>query len=343
MSSSRKPLIALSMGDPAGIGAEIIVKALAIPAVRSSARFIIHGLHEFLEYAADRAEITPFWFRIPHDELADVESGVVVADYDEYGLLSPSIHRPTAECGHASMRFLTNAATGVLSGHADALVTAPIHKTSWRMAGYKVPGHTECLANLAQAKRVGMMFAGGRLRVALASIHEPLFSLQNSFTIGRVFQPIELLADTLRRWFDIEHPRIAVAGLNPHAGEGGQFGDEETRIIDPAMVMARENGIEVEGPFPADTLFEQAIRGHRYDGIVAMYHDQGLIPVKMHAFDSAVNLTMGLPIIRTSPCHGTAFDIVGKNLARPGSMIAAIRMAIEVSALQRRRATVAPP
>jgi 4-hydroxythreonine-4-phosphate dehydrogenase len=341
--SSTKPLIAITMGDPAGIGAEIIVKALAIPAVRSSARFVIHGLHEFLDYAADRAEVTPFWFRVPHDELSEIESGVVVADYDEYGLLSPSIHRPTAECGHASMRFVNDAAAAVLRGQADALVTAPIHKTSWRMAGYKVPGHTEHLAKLGHAKRVGMMFAGGRLRVALASIHEPLFALQNTFTIGRVFQPIELLADALERWFGIEHPRIAVAGLNPHAGEGGHFGDEESRIIDPAMVMARESGIDVEGPFPADTLFEQAIRGRRYDGIVAMYHDQGLIPVKMHAFDSAVNLTLGLPFIRTSPCHGTAFDIVGKNQARPGSMIAAIRMAVEIAAQQRRGAAVARP
>ncbi len=336
-----KPLIAITLGEPAGIGAEVIVKALADPTIRRGGRFVIFGLSELLDYAADAAEIIPYWFRIPHEEVDAIESGVVVADYDEYSLLNPSIRRPTAEGGHASMRFLDDALAGVLAGRFDALVTGPIHKTSWHMAGYKFPGHTEKLAETCKAKNVVMAFVGGRLRVALASTHEALFDLRHSFTIGRVFFPIERLGTALKNWFGIERPRIAVAGLNPHAGEEGSFGDEESRIIEPAMTMAREQGFDVEGPFPADTLFTHVANDHpqyHFDGIVAMYNDQGLIPVKMHAFTGAVNLTLGLPIIRTSPSHGTAFDIVGKNQADAGSMTEAIRLALQLS----RRRVVSP-
>ncbi len=338
-----KPLIAVTLGDPGGIGAEVIVKALADDELRRSARFVVFGLHEIMSYAADQAEVMPYWFRIPHDELGAVESGVVVADFDEYALFSPLIKRPTAESGHASMRFLDEALAVVQAGKFDALVTGPINKTSWQMAGHKFPGHTEKLCQACKAKRVTMMFAAGKLRVALASTHEALFELQNTFTIGKVFQPIDLLAEALRDWFGIEAPRIAVAGLNPHAGEGGQFGDEESRIIEPAMVMARELGIEVEGPFPADTLFSQAIRTNKYDGIVAMYHDQGLIPVKLHAFNEAVNVTLGLPIIRTSPSHGTAYDIVGRNKADPDSMKAALRLAVRLAGTRMYQPRVASP
>ena len=332
-----KPLIAVTMGDPAGIGAEVIVKALADPELRSQARFIIFGLHELLGYAADLAEVNPFWFRFPHEEVTRVESGVVIADFDEYTTFGPGLRQPTAEGGHASLRFVEEAVAAARSGLADAIVTGPIHKLSWRMAGCKKPGHTEYLAEAFKVRRVTMMFAGGPLRVALASTHVGLFELRNSFTIGRVFQPIDLLDAALRRWFGLERPKIAVAGLNPHAGEGGRFGDEESRIIEPALLMAREAGIDVEGPFPADTLFWKAARG-AYDGVVAMYHDQGLIPVKMLAFDSSVNLTLGLPTVRTSVDHGTAFDIAGTSRARAGSMKAAIRLAIELAGRNRQEA-----
>ena len=337
-----KPLIAVTMGDPGGIGPEVIAKALADEQLRRSARFVIFGLHEILSYAADLAEVLPYWFRIPHEELKSIQSGVVVADFDEYALFSPVIKRPTAESGHASMRFLNEAVAGLHSGQFDALVTGPINKTSWRMAGYKVAGHTEKLQHAFLAKRVTMMFVGGKLKVALATTHQALFELQNIFTIGKVFQPLDLMAQALREWFGVERPRIAVAGLNPHAGEGGAFGDEESRIIEPAMVMARELGIEVEGPFPADTLFCRAVKSNKYDGIVAMYHDQGLIPVKLHAFNEAVNLTLGLPIIRTSPCHGTAFDIVGRNMADAGSMKAAITLAIQLARNRPHRPQISP-
>jgi 4-hydroxythreonine-4-phosphate dehydrogenase len=175
-----------------------------------------------------------------------------------------------------------------------------------------------------------MMFVAGRLKLALATIHEPLFDVRNKFTIGCVFEPIDLLNDALKEYFGVVNPKIGVAGLNPHAGENGQFGDEEERIISPTISLAREVGINCRGPFSADTLFLRAVRGE-FDGVVAMYHDQGMIPVKLLAFDNAVNITIGIPIIRTSPAHGTAFDISGRNVASATGMKAAITMAIQLS------------
>ncbi len=327
---NRRPLVGITMGDPAGIGAEVIVKALADPEIRHAGRFIIYGLNEALEYAADQAEISPYWFRLPHEVVTKIESGVVVADFDEFNIFSPTIRTPTAQGGESSMRFLNTAIKSAKEGFLEAIVTAPINKESWSMAGYKFPGHTERLAHAFQVDRVTMMFVADKLRVALASIHLPLFELRNKFTIGLVYQPIDLMGTALRRWFGIEQPRIAVCGLNPHASENGLFGDEEKRIIEPAIVMAQDVGLDVRGPFPADTIFWHATHG-KYDGVVAMYHDQGLIPVKLLAFDSACQTTLGLPIIRTSPDHGTAFDIVGHNLANPESMKSAIRLACQLA------------
>lgn len=329
-----KPLIGVTMGDPAGIGAEVIVKALADPEVRNLGRFILYGLNEAIEYAADRAEINPYWFRLPHEVVTRIESGVVVADFDEFPIFSPAIKYATSDGGRASMAFLDTAIEAARARQIDAIVTAPICKESWHLAGYKYPGHTDKLGHAFKTRRVTMMFVGGRLRVALATIHEPLLELRNLFTIGRVFQPIDHMGEALRDWFGIDEPRIAVCGLNPHAGENGMFGDEEQRIIEPAITMAREAGYFVEGPFPADTLFWRAMQG-QYDGIVAMYHDQGLIPVKLVAFESACQTTLGLPIVRTSVDHGTAFDIAGQNKANPESMKSAIRLACHL-ALRRR-------
>jgi 4-phospho-D-threonate 3-dehydrogenase / 4-phospho-D-erythronate 3-dehydrogenase len=337
-----KPLIAVTMGDPAGIGAEVVVKALADPEIRRLGRFIIYGLDEALEYAADQAEINPYWFRVPHDVASRIESGVIVADFDECPVLSPHLHCATTDGGHASMRFLDAAIKAAREDMVDAIVTAPICKESWHMAGYRYPGHTEKLGHAFKTSRLTMMFVGAKLRVALASIHEPLFDLRNSFTIGRVFQPIDLMAEALRRWFGIEFPRIAVCGLNPHAGENGLFGDEEKRIIEPAITMGREAGWFVEGPYPADTVFWHASHG-RFDGVVAMYHDQGLIPIKLLAFDSACQTTLGLPIIRTSVDHGTAFDIAGQNAASPESMKSAIRLACHAALCRRDQPEPPPP
>jgi 4-hydroxythreonine-4-phosphate dehydrogenase len=335
-----KPIIGITMGDPAGIGPEVVLKALADPEIRRLGRFIVYGLNEAIEYAADSAEINSFWFRLPHEVVGRIESGVIVADFDEFSTVPPAVHSATAEGGEASMKFLDAAIAAAKSGFVEAIVTGPICKESWFMAGYRFPGHTEKLARAFAVPRVTMMFVGGPLRVSLASIHQPLFELRNTFSIGRVFHPLDLTALALRDWFGIENPRIGVCGLNPHAGENGLFGDEESRIIEPAMTMAREAGWHVEGPFPADTLFWRAAHG-QFDAVLAMYHDQGLIPIKLLAFETACQTTLGLPVVRTSVDHGTAFDIVGQNRANPESMKSAIRLACDL-ALHRRTAPPMP-
>ncbi len=274
---ARLPLVGITMGDPAGIGAEVIVKALADPDIRALGRFVIYGVDDVLTAAADTAAIRPFWFTIRPDEPMRIDSGVVVRNYDEYKAGSWVVARPTAEGGHASLRFFDDAIEAARDGAIDAIVTAPIQKVSWKLAGCRFAGHTDKLADAFKAKRVTMAFVGGGLRVALASTHLGLFELRNKFTIGLVFQPIDLLHTALTKWFGITDPRIAVAALNPHAGEDQQFGDEEERVIRPAMQMARNAGIDVDGPFPADTLFTPRMRS-RFDGIVAMYHGPGLDP-----------------------------------------------------------------
>ncbi len=356
-----RPTIGITMGDPGGIGAEVILKALADPGIRKLARFVIFGLNELMAYVADLAEIEPFWWRdqherfslngaVPHGLRQQYAHDAVVLDYDEFSILGLDHRGATKAGGTASMQFLTDAINAAMRGKIDAIVTAPICKESWKLAGFdRWPGHTELLAEKTKAKRYAMMFAappsrgggaassqgsaiGGHkgLRVVLATIHEPLFELRNSFKIGTVFDPIDLAHRALVDWFGIEKPRIAVCGLNPHASENGQFGDEEKRIIEPAIMMARQHGIDATGPFPGDTIFIKAVQG-QYDLVVAMYHDQGLIPVKLLDFAGSVNMTLGLPIVRTSPDHGTAFDIAGKNKADAGSMKSAILMAVEVA------------
>lgn len=328
-----KPVIGITMGDPAGIGPEVIVKALADPEIRKIARFVIFGMNELLAYAGDLAEIEPYWHRLQHDaDRADhaLVHEVVCLDYDEYSMLGTSANQPTKQGGQYSRRFLDDAIAAaqrpIDQGGIDALVTAPISKTSWKLAGFdRWPGHTEYLQYKTKAKRVSMMFHAEQINTILATIHIPLMDIRNQLTIGRVFDTIDLGHDAMQQ-LGIAKPRIAVCGLNPHAGEGGLFGDEEIRLIQPAIEVARKAGIDARGPFPADSLFTPPNLS-KYDLFVAMYHDQGLIPVKMLAFDSAVNTTLGLPIIRTSVDHGTAFDLVGKNKADAGSMKAAIRLA----------------
>jgi len=332
----RKPVIGVTMGDPAGIGPEVVVKALADPELRKRARFIIYGMNEQLSYAADLAEIDPFWWRLQHDSPRagyDLVHDVVVLDYDEISMLGSAVHRPTKQGGQASLRFLDDAIAATKkpydAGGIDAMVTAPISKTAWELAGCKLPGHTELLAHRTRTKRFAMMFHSPRLNVVLATCHLGLMEIRDVFTIGRVFDPIELGHHACQR-MGIAKPRIAVCGLNPHASEEGKFGDEERRVITPAIEMAQHQDIDAQGPFPADTIFNDAVAG-RYDLVVAMYHDQGLIPVKLLAFDEAVNLTLGLPIIRTSPDHGTAYNLVGQNKANAGSMKSAIRLASQLA------------
>ncbi|MCD6365855.1 MAG: 4-hydroxythreonine-4-phosphate dehydrogenase PdxA [Planctomycetes bacterium] len=338
----KRPIIGITMGDPCGIGAEITIKALSDPQLAGRARFVIFGFSEQLAYTADRLEQDLPWFRDHHENIRRYPHDLVVLDYDE--LVQPAAHPrgPSEVGGAAAMAFCEGAIDAAQRGLIDAIVTAPISKTSWQMAGYKqYPGHTELLARKCKVRpsQVAMMFVSPQLKVALATIHQALLSLRSTFTIGSVFNPIDLADKALREWFGIDRPRIAVAGLNPHAGEAGRFGDEEARIITPAILMACEAGMDVSGPFPADTVFLKALEG-KYDCVIAMYHDQGLIPVKLLAWREAVNLTLGLPIIRTSPDHGTAFDIAGRNLADESSIKAAINLAID---LANGRSTKAPP
>ncbi len=330
-----RPVIGITMGDPAGIGPEIIVKALADPEIRRLGRFVIFGLNELMAYAADLAEIDPFWWRVQHDSPRmsyELDHDIVVLDFDEYSMLGQTVHQPTKQGGEASLAFIKDAIKAAQKpagdpGRIDAVVTGPICKESWQMAGEtRYPGHTELFQAHTQSRRSVMMFISPKLNVSLATVHLPLMDIRNVLTIGKVFDAIDLGHKALVR-MGYDQPRIAVCGLNPHASENGMFGDEESRLIDPAIRVAREQGMNVHGPFPADSLFRDALRG-KWDLVVAMYHDQGLIPVKMVAFEEAVNVTLGLPIIRTSVDHGTAFDIVGQNRADPAPMKSAIRLAV---------------
>ena len=335
--SSRLPVVGISMGDPAGIGPEVVVKALADQALLKRARLVVYGSNAELNLAAERSGIEPYWFRVAHDSpraTQTIRTDLTVLDWNEHADAG-STSGPSRAGGLASKAFVEAAIADCLlpkrdPRHLDAVVTGPVSKEAWHDAGFRWPGHSELLAHRTKAKRHAMAFVSPRLRVTLATTHVPLMDIRNLLTIGRVFDAIDLGHDLCRR-LGIGSPRIAVCGLNPHAGEGGLFGDEETRVIAPAIDAAKRAGIDASGPHPGDTVFIGALAG-RYDLVVAMYHDQGLIPLKLLARDEAVNITLGLPIIRTSPDHGTAFDIAGKGEADPGSMRAAIELAIELAA-----------
>lgn len=334
------------MGDPGGIGAEVTVKALADRAVRDAARWRIFGVGSAMHAAAERAGIDPFWWRVGADS-ALVETtrshDVTLVDFEPADAPLSHAASPTKTGGELSFRFVEEgiAAARRKSGdplRVDGLVTGPISKEAWSLAGRgKYPGHTELLASRFGVKRFGMMFVSDHLRVILVTAHLPLMEIRNALTIGRVHDAIDLGHEACRR-LGISRPRIAVCGLNPHAGESGILGDEEERIITPAILVAQQQGIDARGPFPGDTVFRDAIprpgsggRPARYDLVVAMYHDQGLIPVKLLFRDEAVNVTVGLPAVRTSPDHGTAFDIAGKGVADAGSMRAAMLLAARMA------------
>jgi 4-hydroxythreonine-4-phosphate dehydrogenase len=330
------PVIGISMGDPMGIGAEVVAKALCDPAISRIARFVVYGQNQLLVDAAERAGLRPAWFRLAKEGLTSqraIAAEPVVVDYGHEDTL-PREHAPSRAGGLLSKAFVEDAITDALRPvgdprRLDAVVTGPISKESWSMAGFRWPGHTELFAARCKTPHHTMLFESPRLRVALATAHVGLMEIRDLLTIGRVFDPIELGAAHCRR-LGVDRPRVAVCGLNPHAGERGLFGDEEKRVIGPAIDMARSAGIDVHGPFPGDTIFIDAAAG-KWDLVVAMYHDQGLIPVKLLGFDRAVNVTVGLPIVRTSPDHGTAFGIANRNAASPNSMKAAIELAAKLA------------
>jgi 4-hydroxythreonine-4-phosphate dehydrogenase len=305
------PRLAVTVGDPAGIGPEIVLKALA-STERPSASYVVYGPLAVLDQRA-----RDLGWRTP------VELGVPVVDVGLTGKVP--LGQVSAAGGRAAGEAVLLAAREALAGRVDALVTAPLNKESLRLAGYRFPGHTELLADVAGTPNVAMMFVGGALRVALVTIHRSLRSVPDAASAAEVSRVVRLVHAELPRFGAVTR-RIAVCGLNPHAGEGGLFGSEERETIGPAIASLRADGLDVTGPLPADTLFPRAAKGE-FDAVVALYHDQGLIPVKLMAFGKSVNVTLGLPFPRTSVDHGTAFDIAGKGIAGEGSLIEAMKVA----------------
>jgi 4-hydroxythreonine-4-phosphate dehydrogenase len=291
-----EPRIAITEGDPAGIGPEVARAA-------ASDRRVLEVCEPLLYGAPASASFAP-------------------------GVLS-------AEAGRAAYEAIVRAVADARRGAVDAVATAPISKEAFRLAGLPWKGHTDLLAHLTGADHVAMLFHSDALRVVLATVHVALAEVPRVLTQSIMERTIELAARELPR-FGIEKPRLAVAGLNPHAGEHGLFGCEEQTVIAPAIDRCRSRGVDVSGPFPADTLFPRAARGE-FDAVVACYHDQGLIPVKLLAFGRAVNVTLGLPIVRTSVDHGTAFDIAGMGTANPESMIAAVLLAARLARVAKRQ------
>lgn len=286
----QKPLIGITMGDPKGISPEIILKAVRSTRVKKICRPLLFG--------------DPLYF-----------------DFLKTKKLSPQ------EAGALAYFYLTQGIQAAQQKKIAALVTAPLSKAHLNLAGVANTGQTEILAQATRTKRFAMMLAGCHLRVTLVTRHIPLSKVSAHLSCKAILEAIELTHEHLRKFEGIRKPRIGVAGLNPHAGDSGLFGSEEARVIRPAVSQAQRKKIDARGPYPADTLFYKASQGD-YDAVIAMYHDQGLIPLKLLHFDTGVNITLGLPFIRTSPDHGTAFDIAGKGLASAKSMIAAIEMAV---------------
>lgn len=281
------PRIGVTVGDPAGIGPEVAERAADDAGVRAVCTPVLYG--------------------------ARGARGAV------------PMGAASAAAGRSAYDAVVAATADAMAGRIDAVSTAPINKAGWALAGLPWRGHTELLAELTGARRVAMMFHAERLNVVLATTHVPLAEVPRRLTRERIEEVVGLVHDELPR-FGYPRPRLAVAGLNPHAGENGLLGEEEERSVRPAVEACRARGIAVTGPEPADTLFVRALRG-AFDAVIACYHDQGLIPVKLVAFGDAVNVTLGLPIVRTSVDHGTAYDIAGRGVADPSSMIAAVRLA----------------
>jgi len=342
------PTIVVSMGDPGGIGPEVLVGALGGAHRRGAARYRIHGSAQAMHGAAQALGVEPFWWQVdPRSGLSSSVAGhrVVLMDSDprsiEEGVPLRFGREPDRVAGALSHHWFTRAIEDAKREpgdplRADAIVTGPINKKAWSLAGKHDLGHTGMLARAFGSRRSAMMFVGTRLRVVLVTVHIALMDIRDVLTIGKVHNAIDL-GDQACRDLGIRRPRIAVCGLNPHAGEQGLMGDEESRLIGPAIELSRRAGVLVEGPVPADTLFRAALEG-RYDLVVAMYHDQGLIPVKLLERDEAANITLGLGgVIRTSPDHGTAFDIAGSGRADAGSMGAAIDLAVRLARARRDR------
>ncbi len=330
------PRIGITMGDPAGIGPEIIVKALSDSDLYRRVRPVIIG---DLSAVAGALKHTSGMTLREVETVSEAGEQAFVLDVLPISRLAPGDLNPgvpTVEGGKAMVAAVTKAVDLALQGELEGVVTGPISKALMQRAGYAFEGHTQLLAHLTGARDVVMMLAGSRLRVVLVTIHRPLRDVAGLLTEEAVFRTTLITNQGLCSDFNMHSPRIAVAALNPHAGEQGLFGDEEERIISPAVQRARAEGVDAEGPLPADTVFYKAV-SEEFDAVVCMYHDQGLIPLKLMHFADGVNITLGLPVIRTSVDHGTAYDIAGKGKADPSSLKAALRTAASM-ALNRRSA-----
>ena len=327
------PLIAITMGDPCGVGPEIIVKALQSPDVAASCVPFVIGDRLAMQraLATCASSLKLHLISSPEESLHAPAGAIPLLALSTLGEADLQYGQPTRASGDAAFEYICAAARFCLDGRAVAMVTAPISKESLNRAGHDYPGHTELLAELCGTDNYVMMLAGDVLRVSLVTIHEALRDIPGLITSDKVLNTIRVTAEGVRRLTGTARPRLAVLALNPHCGEGGLFGSEEREIIAPAIAAAQAEGIDAVGPLSADTLFHFAQQG-QYDGVVAMYHDQGLIPLKMLHFDDGVNVTLGLPIIRTSVDHGTAYDLAGTGRASEKSLLAAIRMAVEMAA-----------
>lgn len=319
--------IAITMGDPGGVGPAIIVGALCSDEVRGSCLPVVIGSRSVMEEALRFAGTGAVLNIIKTPAGASPEEGLINM-IDEGGSGPFAKGKATPEGGAACAGYIKKAVELALAGTVSGIVTAPISKEALKLAGLPWPGHTEMLAELTTTDHYAMMLAGGPLKVILATIHTAIRNVPDMITRDRVLKTLRL-ARKACDMMGMSTPRIAVAGLNPHAGEAGIFGDEEIRAITPAVEDARREGISATGPLPPDTVFHRAFKGE-FDIIVCMYHDQGLIPLKMIAFDTGVNVTVGLPLIRTSPDHGTAYDIAWKGKADHRSLCEAIRFALSL-------------
>jgi 4-hydroxythreonine-4-phosphate dehydrogenase len=316
--------IAITMGDPGGIGPEIIVKSLISAEILDECTPIVIGNSRIIR---DAVQLTGLSLKVKSisgikDSKPEINTIEVI---DIKTPLQFKKGTPSKSAGKAIVLYIKKAVKLALKGQVKSIVTAPLSKESIKLAGFQWPGHTELLAELTQTKGFAMMFVSEQLKIILATIHVPLKEVPKIIN-ARIVKKTIMLAKKGADMLGVQDPRIAVSGLNPHAGESGLFGKEEKRAIIPAVDEVRAKGVKVSGPYPPDVIYQRAYKGD-FDIVISMYHDQGLIPFKLLAFDTGVNVTVGLPIIRTSPDHGTAFDIAWKNMASPSSMIEAIKLA----------------
>lgn len=327
-SSQTRPVIGISMGDPLGIGPEILVKALQHPGMYDICKPVVIGDPHVMAYALSQFSTSLTLHRIAAPEKGVYEPGflnLLAVSNLQTNLRSNTTMTP--DMGQAMADYITSGVSLAMNHKIAALVTCPITKTGLALAGSPFHGHTEMIAHQTGTRKFAMMLAGNRLKVVLVTIHIPLEKVCQCLSQEKIVDTVLLTRDALQTRFNIYHPRLAVAGLNPHAGEAGLFGTQEHEIIAPAVQAAGTRDCDVLGPLPPDTVFFHALN-KKYDAVVCMYHDQGLIPFKLIHFADGVNITLGLPIIRTSVDHGTAYDIAWQGKADPSSLVQAVKMAV---------------